>query len=98
MMTAKSGVSRSWRSIGKAADEIRVIAKEFLNLGITMDARHDRPRLMYRLRPSPWGWVINDAELYALGHSRQITLPGARLPEPIPPLTLRPAPGLYRGR
>lgn len=28
---------------------------------------------------------INDAELYALGHSRQIMLPGSRLPEPEPP-------------
>ena len=28
---------------------------------------------------------INDAELYALGHSRQIMLPGSRPPEPEPP-------------
>ena len=28
---------------------------------------------------------INDAELYALGHSRQIMLPGSRIPEPEPP-------------
>ena len=40
---------------------------------------------------------INDAELYALGHSRQITLPGARLPEPIPPLAAETTPQASTG-